>query len=94
MCAGLLSFCHIIHQNLQDIFKQNTEFNQGAETSCVCFCTKRVCVRIPYQRCVLYVYTVRMNLGICIQSRRVHLFIVNFLLKNEFNMDVIYYLDI
>ena len=27
--------------------------NQGAETSCVCVCTKRVCVRIPYQRCVL-----------------------------------------
>jgi len=25
----------------------------GAETSCVCVCTKRVCVSLKYQRCVL-----------------------------------------
>ena len=27
--------------------------SQGAETSCVCVCTYRVCVRLLYQRCVL-----------------------------------------
>ena len=30
-----------------------TQNNQGAETSCVCVCTKRVCVSLKYRRCVL-----------------------------------------
>ena len=42
-----------------------TKVNQGAETSCSCVCTKRVCVSYTELKCVLNVYTIHYNLGIC-----------------------------
>ena len=43
---------------------------------------------------VLSVYTVQKNLVIFVQSRQVNLFIVNCLLKNKFNIYVLYFLYI
>ena len=48
---------------------------QGVETSCMCVCTKRVCVSITEPKACTVA-----------QLRRVHLFIVNCLLKNKFNI--------
>ena len=58
--------------------------NQGAAMSCVCLCTKGVHCR--------FIQNVRIS--VFVQPRRVHMFIINCLLKNKFNMYVIYYLHI
>ena len=67
------------------------DFFQGTEASCICVCTKRVCVRNnePKEHCTCIQY---IRISVFVQSRRVHLFIVNCLLKNKFNIHVIYYL--
>ena len=69
------------------------DFFQGTEASCICVCTKRVCVRNnePKEHCTCIQY---IRISVFVQSRRVHLFIVNCLLKTKFNIHVIYYLYI
>ena len=67
---------------------------QGAETSCVCVCNKKnLCkehrTEGVYCRCVQYI-----KISVFVKYRRVHLFIVNCLLKNKFNIHLIYYLHI
>jgi len=60
---------------------------------CVCLYQKSVCKVYRTEGVYCRVYIVHTNLGIC-TVRRVHLFIVNCLLKNKFNIHVIYYLYI
>ena len=62
---------------------------------------RHVCVSVPKECVSVYrtegVYCRFIQYGrisIFEQSRRVHLFIVNCLLKNKFNMHVVYYLHI
>ena len=70
--------------------------HQGAETSCVCVCTKRVCVKftVPKVCTAECRYIQYIGISVFVQSRRVHLFIVNCLFKNKFNIHVVYYLYI
>ena len=63
---------------------------QGAETSCMCVCTKRVCVSNNEPKaCTVGIQYIRIS--VFVQSWRVHWFIVNCLLKNKFNIHVVYY---
>ena len=51
---------------------------QGAETSCVCVCTKKLCVR-KYRTESVRIYTIQyIRISVFVQSRRVHLFIFKF----------------
>ena len=61
------------------------KFAGGGNVMCVCLYQKSVCkVTVP-KVCTVGLYSL---------ARRVHLFIVNCLLKNKLNMHVIYYLHI
>ena len=57
---------------------------------CVCLYQKSVCKEYRtegvYCRYIQYI-----RISVFVQTRRVHLFIVNCLLKNKFNIHVIYY---
>jgi len=70
---------------------------------CVCLYQKSVCkvyrtegvckvYRTEGVYCMYIQYYLRIS--VFVQSRRVHLFIVNCLLKNKFNIHVLYYLYI
>ena len=66
---------------------------QGAETSCMCVCTKRVCVSNNEPKaCTVGKQYIRIS--VFVQSRGYILFILNCLLKNKFNTHVVYYLYI
>ena len=82
---------HRSNEKIRTVHKKYTFqifLSQGAETSCVCVFTKRVCVKFTEPN----VYTVLISAFV--QSRRVHLFIVNCVLKNKFYIHVVYYLYI
>ena len=65
-------------------------YNQGARH--VYVSVPKECASVIRNRIVvLSVYTVQLNLGICTVYRRVHLFIVNCLIKNKFDIHVIFY---
>ena len=67
---------------------------QGAETSRMCVCSKSVCKKYRAEGVYYCRYIQFIRISVFVQSRRVHLFIVNCLLKNKFNTHVIYYLYI
>ena len=57
----------------------------------MCVCTKRVCVRNTEPKvCTVGIYSA-IRILVFVQSRRVHLLIVNCLLENKFNIHVMYY---
>ena len=68
-------------------------FTQGAETSCVCVCTKRMCVSDNKSKaCTVGIYsTYKSRYLYSLGSWRLHLFIVNCLLKNKFNIHAVYF---
>ena len=69
--------------------------NSGDETSCVCVCLYQKSVCKGYRTEGVYCrYIQYIRISVFVQSRRVHLFIVNCLLKNKFNIHVVYYLYI
>ena len=60
----------------------------------MCVCTKRVCVWKEYRTEGVYCrYIQYIRISVFVQTRRVHLFIANCLLKNKFNMHVFIYLS-
>ena len=73
------------------ILERGVELSE-ATPRCVCICTKRVCVRNTEPKaCTKGIYTIQyIRIAVFVQSRRVHLFIVNCLLKNKFNIHVKY----
>ena len=68
--------------------------HQGAETSYMSVCTKRVCVSNNEPKTCTVGFLQYIRISLFVQSRRVHLFIVNCLLKNKFNIHLVYYLYI
>jgi len=68
---------------------------QEAETSCLCVCLYQKSVCKVYRTEDVYCrYIHYIQIPVFVQSKRVHLFIVNCLLKNKFNIHVVYYLYI
>ena len=75
------------------IFSGMYKIKSGAETSCVCLYQKIVC-KVYRTEGVYTVGIQYIRISVFLQSRRVHLFIVNCFLKNKFNIHVVYYLHI
>ena len=63
----------------------------GGNVMCVCLYQKSVC-KVYRTEGVYYRYIQYIRISVFVESRRVHLFIVNCLLKNKFNIHVVYYL--
>ena len=59
-----------------------------------CMCNKRVCASNNEPKACSCRYLQYIRISVFVQSRRVHMLIVNCLLKNKFNIHVIYYLYI
>ena len=66
------------------------DISGGGNVTCVCLYQKS-CVKFTEPK-VCTVGNIRIS--VFVQSRRVHLFIVNCLLKNKFYIHVVYYLHI
>ena len=64
-------------------------YDQGAETSCGCVCTKKVCESNTEPKACTVGYTVHKNLGICALYSLGEC-IVNCLIKNKWNIYVFY----
>ena len=56
----------------------------------MCVCSKSVCKKYRAEGVYYCRYIQFIRISVFVQSRRVHLFIVNCLLKNNFNIHVIY----
>ena len=65
----------------------------GGNVMCVCLYQKSVC-KVYRTEGVNCRYILCIRISVFAQSRSVHFFIVNCLLKNKFNIHVIYYLHI